>query len=81
MSTAPILVAATSSLTSREGAHLTVDLGEVTHLGSSGITALLALQRDLESRKGSLEVRCPPGIVARVLRLAGMSEVLGVDVE
>jgi anti-sigma B factor antagonist len=53
-----------------------IDLGGVTFCDSSGLGALLDVQRAAERRGASVVLRSVPNAVGRVLELAGVNDVL-----
>lgn len=60
------------------GGGLTIDMSAVEFLDSSGIRALVELQRMLLDASSRLTVRDPSSAVERVLDLAGVDDYLGV---
>ena len=56
------------------GVSLIVDLGEVTFLDSSGLSALVRLRRAAEARGSQLLLRDVPERVAVLLDLSGLAE-------
>jgi anti-sigma B factor antagonist len=56
-----------------------VDLHDCEFLDSSGIRALLLCQRALDSGSGTLRLVGVPPHIERVLRIAGVQEVLEID--
>lgn len=57
---------------------LVVDLAGVPFLDSSGVRALLLARRAAEQHGAAFMVRHPRGLVARVLRVAGVDQLLGI---
>jgi anti-sigma B factor antagonist len=70
------LASACAELLEQSGVTVEIDLGRVSYLDSSGISAMITLLRALESRGGRLRVSNPTGIVARVLELSGVLPIL-----
>lgn len=58
------------------GAHLLVDVSGVGLVDSVGLGVLVAAQRRLRSTGGALVLQAPQERVLRVLRLAGLSDLL-----
>ncbi|HEY7008610.1 MAG TPA: STAS domain-containing protein [Jatrophihabitantaceae bacterium] len=56
------------------GIPLIIDLGAVTFMDSSGLSALVRLRRATEAKGTQLLLRDVPDRVSSVLRLTGMSE-------
>jgi len=56
--------------------NVVVDLAAVTFLDSSGIATLLAQATRLAAESATLRLRRPAPLVARVLRIAGLDELL-----
>lgn len=61
------------------GRPVVVDLGDVTFLDSTGVAFLLRCLRVAQEQGVSCVLRAVPDGVARVLRVLGLAEVLGVD--
>ena len=57
---------------------LVLDFSRVAFCDSSGMSALIALQRHLMARDASLTVAAPPRNVARALQLGGLEELIPV---
>jgi anti-anti-sigma factor len=77
MSNADSLMSACHDLVEQRGITLEVDLSGLTYIDSSGIGALVALLRLLESRDSQMHITNPSGIVERVLELSGLLGLLG----
>jgi anti-sigma B factor antagonist len=63
-------------MTAAEGARhrLVVDLHDVPFLQSTALGQLFGVAATLRQHGGALAIVCPPGNVARVLKLSGLSE-------
>lgn len=57
---------------------LTVDLSELSFLGSDGIRILVKLQRYVRASGADLTVTHPSPTVANVLKVTGVSRMLGL---
>jgi anti-anti-sigma factor len=55
---------------------LVLDLTDVTFLDSSGVGALVAIQREARARDAEVNVVCAPGPVLRVLTIMRLDQVL-----
>lgn len=55
---------------------LTMDLGGVTFMDSSGIAVILRAHRRMGALGGSLTVRAVPSQAAKVLRAAGLERIV-----
>lgn len=51
-----------------------VDLAGVNFIDSSGLSALIYAYKEARERDGSLSVRSPSAVVARLLDMTGQSE-------
>ena len=60
---------------------LGLDLGEVTFLDSSGVTALLDIRKDANDRGIGLELVAVSQRVARVLTIVGLAEAFGIPAD
>ena len=58
--------------------HLALDMADVTFLGSSGLRVLVAATVSV-GEQGSVTLRNTPAQIARVIRLAGLSETLKME--
>lgn len=58
--------------------HLVVDLTALTFIDSSGLGALVRVQRQCRNLRGSLVVVCPEGAALRLMTLTGMTHVLRI---
>lgn len=58
---------------------LVVDLGLVTFLDSSGLSALIAGLKALRARGGRMHIVNPSPVVARTLEITGMTGQFGLD--
>jgi anti-anti-sigma factor len=58
--------------------YLVLDHTQVRFMDSSGLAALVAVRRRLQSLGGSVAVVCGEGVVLRVLKLTGLDKVLAV---
>lgn len=58
--------------------NLVLDFSQVAFCDSSGMSALIGLQRHLTGRDGSLTVAAAPRNVARALRLGGLAKLIPV---
>jgi len=58
--------------------YLVLDLTQVRFMDSSGLAALVAVRRRLQSLGGSVVVVCGEGVVQRVLKLTGLDKVLTI---
>ena len=63
------------------GRALVLDLGKVTFMDSTGLSALLRIRTHLTERGGDLTVATVSRAVRRVFELVGMLDVFGVDTE
>jgi anti-sigma B factor antagonist len=67
----------TSALGGQPGAdRVVIDLGGVSFCDSSGLGALLAVQRTAAEQGAAVVLRSVPSTVARVLDMAGVGDVL-----
>jgi anti-anti-sigma factor len=73
--TVSTLLDAVAEVAHQASPRLVIDLGGVTFMDASGITALIECRSLVQSYGAELEVRGAKGIVAKVLRLADV-EVL-----
>lgn len=58
---------------------VTLDLGRITFLDSSGVRALLAGSEGLRARGAALVLRDPNPNVRRVLEVTGLAELISVE--
>ena len=56
-----------------------VDLGRVTFLDSSGLSALIAGLKAARARGGRIQIVNPSPVVARTLEITGMTGQFGMD--
>lgn len=59
--------------------HLTVDLGEVSFMDSSGIAVLLRAFRRMEETGGSMDARRVPPQARKVFSAAGLDRIIPMD--
>ena len=59
--------------------HLTVDLGGVSFMDSSGIAVLLRASRRMSELEGTMEVVDVPEQAGKVLRAAGLDRLIKVE--
>ncbi len=78
LQTAPQLGDALRDLAARGGTRIVVDLSEVAFLDSSALGALVAANRDIEERGGTLAVAAPRPHVGKVFTLTRLSDVIPV---
>ena len=62
----------------QSGATLTVDVSEMGFIDSSGISALLQVKKELESRGASLQLVKPTDSVRRILEITGLLATFGL---
>jgi anti-sigma B factor antagonist len=80
LATAPALADAVAGLLAGARVEqLLVDLAEVRFLDSSGVRALLQARRAATEHGAGFAVGRPGEVVARVLRMAAVDQLLGVD--
>jgi anti-sigma B factor antagonist len=72
ISTAPFLRAKLDQTTQSLVGELVLDFGLVTFMGSTGLSVLVMLQRNLRARGASLKILNPTPMVARVIKLTGL---------
>jgi anti-anti-sigma factor len=65
----------------RADERLCVDLSEVTYLDSSSVRALLRVAAIAHDRGKRVQITSASGISRRVLELAGVDDVLGLDAQ
>lgn len=58
---------------------LVLDLSDLSFVDASGISALLVVQRALDSRGGTLVLRSPSRLVRRVMKVLELEQVLPVE--
>lgn len=63
------------------GRRLVVDLTGVDVIDSAGIGLLIGARARALATDGAFAVRCAPGRVADLLRVAGVDELLGLEVQ
>ena len=68
-----------ASETVQQADAVVVDLTELSFMDSSGLTALLTFQSDLDARRRRLAIACPEGAARLVLDVAGVAERLLED--
>ena len=61
--------------------HVTLDLGGVTFMDSSGIGLIMGRHRSMESIGGEVIVRNPPQHIRRVMRLSGMERIARIQMD
>jgi anti-sigma B factor antagonist len=66
-------------LTSLTSPTVAVDIETLTFLDASGLSALLAAKRAIESRGGSWSLKGARGIVRRVISMADLTQELGMS--
>jgi anti-anti-sigma factor len=74
MSTVALLSQVADGLIRDERAEITVDLGELTFMDSTGLRALLQLRGDAQANDANLTLVPGPDAVMRILRIAGMED-------
>jgi anti-anti-sigma factor len=80
LATEPVLTDAVAGLLAGARVEqLLVDLAEVRFLDSSGVRALLQARRAATEHGAGFAVGRPGEVVARVLQMAGVDQLLGVD--
>lgn len=75
LATAPELVAAGEAVAS-SGARIEMDLTDVTYIDSSGLRALILVQRAAEKAGGTAVVTAASDLIDRVISTSGLSEML-----
>ena len=60
------------------GDRLVVDLTGVSYLQSTGVGQVAGMAGTLQHRGGALAIACPPGDLARLLKLSGLGDFLHV---
>ena len=78
ISSSPALRSALEAAFEAGGHELWIDLCDTTFMDSSGLHALVEMQRLAEALRGQLTIICPPGNVRRVLDLTGVSTSLRI---
>ncbi|WP_300682942.1 STAS domain-containing protein [Nocardioides sp.] len=78
LATAPRLTEVARAAVSSPGDIVTLDLSGVTFLDSTGLGALLDLRKKVVGAGGRVQVAAQSPAVARVLDLAGLTELFGV---
>ena len=63
-----------------DGIALTLDLGEVTFMDSTGLGALIKIRNHIIDRGGDFALSSVSSAVVRVLVLVGMADLFGVEV-
>lgn len=61
-----------------ESTTVVIDCRRLGFMDSTGLSVLLAAHRDLEERGGRLELRDPPQMLAKMLKIVGLDDVLHV---
>src|SRR3954451_6365598 len=77
VSSPKLIVAAREALRSGVRA-VSVDLSAVTFMDSTGLAALINIQRAVERARGRLIVVCPEGPVRKLFAVCGTEALLGV---
>jgi anti-sigma B factor antagonist len=78
ISSSPVLLSALETAFDTGAHELWVDLCATTFMDSSGLHALVEMQRLAETLRGRLTIICPPGNVRRVLDVTGVIKRLRV---
>jgi anti-anti-sigma factor len=76
--TAPTLRAALATLDERD-TDVAIDVAGVTFMDSTGLAILAAETRRERERGKRLHVRNPPASVLRLLRIAGLADLIEID--
>ena len=76
MATAPALRDAALQALVEHGPSLTLDLGGVTFMDSTGLHVLVGTYRRVRAHGGTFAMRHVPDIVRKLLRVTGLDEVL-----
>jgi anti-sigma B factor antagonist len=77
VSSPEVLIAAREAL--RTGVRaVSVNLSAVTFMDSTGLAALINIQRSVERARGRLVVICPDGPVRKLFALSGTESLLGL---
>ena len=63
----------------RPGSRVTIDLGEVTFLDSTGIGALVAISNAAQDRQVPLVLRSVPDRIAKLLTITGLDDVFATE--
>lgn len=79
MATAPVFRDAALGAIVEHGPSLTIDLGAVTFMDSTGLHVLVATYRRVHVHGGTFALRNIPEIVWKLLRVTGLDEVLAPD--
>ncbi len=79
MATGPSLEETALALLAEHPPRLVLDMRKVSFCDSAGIACLIRIQRAASEAGGRVELHSVHGLVRRVLELAGVSELLGVD--
>jgi anti-sigma B factor antagonist len=58
---------------------VSINLSGVTFIDSTGLAALINIQRSVERARGRLAVVCPDGPVRRLFAISGTEYLLGVE--
>ncbi len=74
-----IMLALDREVSARDPRHLTVDMGEVGFMDSSGIAVLLRAYRRLRETGGAMEVRHVPAQARKVFSAAGLDKIIPMD--
>jgi len=78
VATAPVLRAGLEELIEAGADRLVVDLTELSFVGSSGVTALLATRDRIRTRGGTLTTICLDPHVRRTFELTGTDDAVGL---
>ncbi len=76
MSTAPALSRSLSEVLDQHPQHLTVELGELAFIDSTGLTLLVRTSKRLREHEGTLALAHPTPPVRRVLEIVGLDGLL-----
>ncbi len=76
MSTAPALSRSLSDVLDRHPRHVTLDLGGLVFIDSTGLTLLVRTSNRLKEHDGALQLAHPTPPVRRVLEIVGLDRLL-----
>ncbi len=76
MSTAPALSRSLSEVLDQQPQHVTVELGDLAFIDSTGLTLLVRTSKRLREHEGTLALAHPTPPVRRVLEIVGLDGLL-----
>ena len=78
IATVPLVSAALQDEPAAGAEAIVVDLSGVTFMDSTGLAALMTLQRDIDARGGRLVIACPEGPARLLFDVAGVADQLAL---